>query len=202
MCPSPPLFLHSSAKKGEVLPSPRKTLINSRSFGRRVRRKEDLAEALAMHCAISGERLRAEGLEAFGLAVHMETSRYGDRPWSEIGASVRFPFPTSLTSDFIRAANEALGKCYKSADYMKGGVMLFDIVSKDSRQLTLAEVCASPEKTRERKLMEAMDHINDKHGRDTLHFAAQGANNAFWRMQRNLMSRRFTTRWDELLTVR
>ena len=68
--------------------------------------------------------------------------------------------------------------------------------------MTLAEVCASPEKTRERKLMEAMDHINDKHGRDTLHFAAQGANDAFWRMQRNLMSRRFTTRWDELLTVR
>ena len=124
MCPSPPLFLHSSAKKGEVLPSPRKTVINSRSFGRRVRRKEDLAEALAMHCAISGERLRAEGLEASGLTVHMETSRHGDRPWSEIGASVRFPFPTNLTSDFIRAANEALGKCYKSADYMKGGVML------------------------------------------------------------------------------
>ena len=48
----------------DQMPVPRKTLINSRSFGRRVTRKEDLAQAVTMHCSIAGERLRREKMEA------------------------------------------------------------------------------------------------------------------------------------------
>lgn len=62
------------------IPVPRKTLVSSRSFGRRVRRKEDLAEALAMHATIAGERLRKENIVASSIQVWAETSRFMETP--------------------------------------------------------------------------------------------------------------------------
>ena len=46
----------------EELPTPRKTMVSSRSFGRRVTKRDDIAQALTMHCTIAGERMRAAGL--------------------------------------------------------------------------------------------------------------------------------------------
>lgn len=80
--------------------------------------------------------------------------------------------------------------------------MLFDIAEKATRQLTLAEACAPPAVLRQRALMETMDKINDKHGKGSLRFAAQGSRNAFWHMQRNLMSPHYTTQWGDLLSIK
>ena len=187
----------------DEVPAPRKTLINSRSFGRRVTKKEDLFDAMAMHCATSGERMRAEGLEASGLAVHMETSRHGEKPYCCLSTNVHIPVPTNNTGTLIHAAREALEKCYRPGhDFMKGGIMLFDIVEQGARQLTLMEACPRPEDTKQKAIMQAMDTINDRFGRGTLRPAAQGAAKAFWHMQRKKMSGAYTTRWEELPKVR
>lgn len=188
-----PCILENSA------PVSRKSLINSRSFGRSVTRKEDLAEALAMHCAIAGERLRAENLEASTLCVHIKTSRHAQKPYFSAGAAVILPFPTNLTDELIKAAKEALDKCYEPGHkYMKGGICLYDIVDANMRQLTLLEACSEPLRKNKAKLMQAMDRINGKFGRDTVRYLAQGASGAFWHMQRNKMSPAFTTRWEDL----
>ena len=180
-------------------PVPRKTLINSRSFGRRVTQKEDLAQAMAMHCTIAGERLRMEKMEAGGLCVQMQTSMHTEEPYFSASASVTIPIPTNITSILIRHALEALDKCYQpNHSYMKGGILLFDLQEQGKRQLTLLESVVSPENERQTKLMQALDKINDKFGRDTLHYLSQGPKDAFWHMQRKKMSGAFTTRWMEL----
>jgi len=46
-------------------------MVSSRSFGERVTEKEHLAEALAMHATLAGERLRKEKLEAGGMSFSM-----------------------------------------------------------------------------------------------------------------------------------
>ena len=183
-------------------PVPRKTLINSRSFGRRVTRKEDLAQAMTMHCTIAGERLRMEKMQASGLCVHIETSRHAEEPYFSTSASVSLPIPTNSTTVLVRYALTALDRCYQPGHgYMKGGILLFDLQEQGARQLTLMEAVASPEAERQSKLMLALDAVNDRFGRGTLRYLSEGPVNAFWHMQRDKMSGAYTTRWEELAKV-
>ncbi|MDR0620615.1 MAG: Y-family DNA polymerase, partial [Deltaproteobacteria bacterium] len=50
--------------ENDLSPVPRRTMVSSRSFAKAVTRLEDLAEALAHHCAVAGEKMRKEGLLA------------------------------------------------------------------------------------------------------------------------------------------
>ncbi|MDL2290860.1 Y-family DNA polymerase [Desulfovibrio sp. OttesenSCG-928-F20] len=180
-------------------PVPRKTLINSRSFGKRVTKKEDLAQAVTMHCTIAGERLRLERMEAAGLCVHMQTSMHTEEPYFSTSASVSIPIPTNSTAFLIKAAMEALDKCYQPGHgYMKGGILLYDLQEQGSRQLTLMEAAAYPKQQRNAKLMQTLDTVNDRFGRGTLRYLSQGPAEAHWHMTRNLLSGALTTRWSEL----
>jgi DNA polymerase V len=64
----------------EVFENPRKGLCCSRSFGRPVTNIEDLGEAVAMHCARGGEKLRRQRLAASHLTVFVSTSRFRQNP--------------------------------------------------------------------------------------------------------------------------
>ena len=186
----------------DTAPVPRKTLINSRSLGRGVTSKDDLMEALSMHCTIAAERLRQEHLEAAGLSIHILTGHYLENYFSTSSA-VKLIAPTNITDQFIKAAKIALNNCYKTGiKYMKSGIMLYDITNENAqRQMSLLEAYVNIKDKRQRKLMKAMDKVNDKYGRDTLHYLAQGPVDARWHMTRRKMSGRITTQWQELLKV-
>ncbi len=184
-------------------PTPRKTMVSSRSFGRRVSRKEDLAQALAMHCTIAGERLRQEGLVARCLSVWVMTSRHMDEPYCCLSSQVNLGLPTNITSELIQAAGEALDRCYQPGHgFMKGGIMLYELSEAERRQMTLMEAAVSPGRDKKRALMRALDTVNDKYGRDTMRYLAQGPEEAFWHMRRHKMSGHLTTRDDQLAVVR
>jgi len=187
----------------EDAPTPRKTMVSSRSFGRRVTGKEDLAQALAMHCAIAGERLRKEGLVARAIEVWMMTSRHLDEPYCCLSAHVNLHLPTNITSELIAAAGEALENCYAPRHgFMKGGIMLYELSDAERRQMTLMEAAVTREQEKKRTLMRVLDKVNDKYGRDTVRFAAQGPSDAFWHMRREKISGHLTTQWDQLPTVK
>lgn len=187
----------------EDQPAPRKTMVSSRSFGRRVSRKEDIAQALAMHCTIAGERLRNEGLVARAIQVWMMTSRHLDEPYCCLSAHISLPLPSNITSEFITAAGEALEQCYEPGHgFMKGGIMLYELSDADRRQMTLMEAAVTPAQDKKRALMRVLDQVNDKYGRDTMKFAAQGPEDAFWHMRREKMSGHMTTQWDQLATAK
>lgn len=159
----------------EELPTSRKTMVSSRSFGRRVSRLEDIREAIAMHCSIAGERLRKEELVARALQVWVMTSRHMDEPYCCLSAHANLHLPTNITSELIEAANEALDRCYEPGHgFMKAGIMLYDLADADRRQMTLMEAAVSPAQEKKRNLMRVLDQVNDKYGRDTMRIAAQG----------------------------
>ena len=183
----------------EEPPAARKTLFNSRSFGRPVTQKEELKEALAYHCSIAGERLRAEGLTAASLSIYLATSWHIDDSF-QTGASIELGGRTDDTQAFIRAANEALERCFRPGPkYMKAGILLMDLGDPKRRATGLFE---PPQDERRRNLMSAVDEINAKFGRGTTRFAAQGEPDASWHMKRNLKSRNYTTDWEELAEVK
>lgn len=183
----------------EEMPTPRKTMVSSRSFGHQVTRKEDIAQALAMHCSIAGERLRQEGLVARALQAWVMTSRHMDKPYRCLSAHVNLHLPTNITNELIEGAKAALDQFYESGHgFLKGGIMLYELSEADRRQMNLMEAAVNPAQEKKRALMRALDKVNDKYGRDTMRLAAQGQADAFWHMRREKISGLFTSRWDQL----
>ncbi len=185
----------------EVFEKPKKGLCCSRSFGRPVTTLEDLGEAVAMHCARGGEKLRRQRLAASHLTVFISTSRFRQSP-EEIysgAASWRLPFPTSHTPALISAAQSLLGRVYKPGFvYHKAGVFHSDIVPDTERQQS---ALAPIDDERRVRVMRTVDEINRRHGRYTVRPLSLG-NDRGWEMRRQNLSPRYTTRLDEVLRVK
>jgi DNA polymerase V len=185
----------------EVFEKPKKGICCSRSFGKHVTTIEELREAVAMHAARAGEKLRRQHLAAQHLTIFISTSRYRTNPEEIYSAatSFRLPFPSSFTPAFVAAAKSLLERIYKPGFiYHKSGIFLTDIVPDTEAQQSLV---VSVDSERQLRLMEAVDEINRKHGKHTVRPLAMGFEQK-WQMKRSRLSKRYTTRWDELLTVR
>ncbi|MCL1985549.1 MAG: Y-family DNA polymerase, partial [Betaproteobacteria bacterium] len=193
-----PCIKHSEA------PAPRRTMVSSRSFGERITEKQHLAEALAMHATLAGERLRREKQEASGITIHIRTARYGHGPFYDKAAEINFPSPTANTRDFIKATRQGLDTIFQQGFlYAKAGIMLFDLVERHRRrQGSLLDMLAPGErKEKDKKLMAALDSVNKKFGRGSIRFAAEGQADAPWHTKHTHRSPRYTSAWDDLPIV-
>ena len=183
----------------DTAPAPRKTLVSSRSFGTKIRDKESLAEALATYTAKAGERLRAEGLVAGGIAAHIRTARHGIERRYDQTAYIPFKVPTADTAELIQAVKRGLDSIFQDGfAYAKAGVMLYEIESQDARQGHLLQLATAEQDTRRKSLMDAVDKLNRRYGRRSIHFGAEGPATAAWHMRRRYCSPRLTTDWNEL----
>ena len=82
--------------------------------------------------------------------------------------------------------------------YHKAGIYLDDIVPDRSAQESLL---MKVDHEKQSRLMEAIDGINKRHGRHTIRPLAMKYEHP-WAMRQERLSRRYTTRWDEVLTAR
>lgn len=184
-------------------PAPRKTLVSSRSFGKKIYEKKHLQEALALHATRAGERLRAEKLKAGGISIHLRTSRHGEKSIYNKTYAVDFTDLSDDTGHFIKSTQIALDKIFKpNFAYAKAGVMLYKLSTTGQIEKSLFDLLKNEKKIEARhKLMNAMDKINKSFGRDTLRFAAEGSDSEPWHMQRNFSSPAYTTRWEDLKEI-
>ena len=58
------------------------------------------------------------------------------------------------------------------------------------------------QKTERSRLYKAVDALNARYGKGKVFSAAEGIGPRSWQMKRSKLSKRPTTRWDELMTVR
>jgi DNA polymerase V len=185
----------------EVFEKPRKGLCCSRSFGRPVTLLEELSQAMAMHCARGGEKLRRQHLAASHLTMFISTSRFRQNP-DEVysgAASWQLPFPTSYTPALIVAAQTLLERIYKPGFvYHKAGIFLSDIVANAERQQS---ILAGIDDDRRVRVMQVVDEINRKHGRHTVRPLAVNSERG-WEMRRQHLSPCYTTRLVEVLRVK
>lgn len=84
--------------------------------------------------------------------------------------------------------------------YKKVGVYLHKITLRDAVQPNLFGDYSIEEHNRQGRLMLIMDAINRVYGRDTLFFVVQGTERA-WAMRRSYLSARYTTSWNEIMSV-
>jgi DNA polymerase V len=179
-------------------PASRKTLVQSRSFSRRLTKEGALREAVVGHVSRAAEKLRGEGLVARGLQVFITTKRFGRGPHYSNGASATLPRPTHYTPELAHAARALLERIYRPGfGYKKAGVTLFDLTAEWPEQGHLF-IEADP---RERALMTAMDRVNEAYGKRSVQLAGAGLKRD-WTMKRQMKSPAYTTRWSDVPVAR
>jgi DNA polymerase V len=176
----------------------RQQIIASRSFGHAVEKEEDLHEALATFATRAAERLREDGSLASHLQVYVRGNPFAeqeDRPDDAI--LVRLDSPTDDTRRLVDAALSGLKHIYRpGCRYKKAGVVLGGIVPLEHYQPDL--LTAKPHQHAV-SLMQVMDQVNARFGRDALRVASMGfRKKADWHMSCSRRSRRYTTALEEL----
>ena len=172
----------------------------SRSFGEPVTTLEGIAESLASFTAQAATKLRKHGLLAAGCNVYAQIFSSGGGG-DFLGRTVMFPAPTDATNEMLKAIREEVDALYiPGTRYRKTGVVFFGLEKVGTaRQLDLF----SPvEKSEASPLYKAIDALNKRYGKGKVFSAAEGLGDRSWKMKRDKLSKRSTTRWDELMTVR
>lgn len=172
----------------------------SRSFGEPVTTLDGIAESLASFTAQAATKLRKHGLLASGCNVYAQIFHSGGGG-DFLGRTVMFPTPTDATNEMLKAIREEVDALFiPGTRYRKTGVVFFGLEKVGTaRQLDLF----SPvEKSEASPLYKAIDSLNKRYGKGKVFSAAEGLGDRSWKMKRSKLSKRPTTRWDELMTVR
>ena len=173
--------------------------MSSKSFGSLLTKKEPLEEALANYAARACEKLRKQKSRAQAVYVFVQTNGFQQTDRQYNNAFTRtLSAPTSDTRIIIDAAKFCLNKIYKNGyRYKKTGIMLLDLIPASLEQKQLFNTVNHLPSDH---MMDVVDLINNNHGPDTLFFGAQGVARE-WKMRCGLRSPRYTTHWNELMTV-
>ena len=185
----------------EQCPPARKSIVSSRSFRRPITALEDLKEAVSCYISIAARKLRDQDLAAANLHVFLATSRFRtDFPRFSGSRMIALAQATSCTPTLIKAGLRELTALYKpDYPYNKAGIMLTGLSQASMRQQNLFIPAADDARTG--PVMEALDRINDRWGRDVLRYGSSGLARE-WSMKQTWKSPAYTTSWAELPVVK
>ena len=196
----------------EELPQ-KKSICTSRSFAAEgISDKDVVEEAVANFAVRCAEKLRHQGSVCQGITVFAWTSRFNENvPEYTIHDSLTLPIATNAQEEIVGAALSILRAKYPksmadsrpdrpdmSFHFKKAGVILWQISPDHPRQQDFFDPI---DRSKQKKLMEAIDAINRKNGYGTIRQAIQGTDCRF-DLKREYMSKQFTTNIHDILKVK
>ena len=172
----------------------------SRSFGEPVTTLDGISESLASFTAQAATKLRKHSMLAAGCNIYAQIFRSGGGG-DCIVRTVMFPEPTDATNAMLDAIRPEVPALFlPGTRYRKTGVVFFGLEKVGAaRQLDLF---APPRASEASPLYKAIDAINARYGKGKVFSASEGIGEKSWKMKRAKLSKRASTRWNELLTVR
>ena len=180
------------------VPQDRQTICVSRSFAPDMTDLSQLDAAVATFTAKVAEKLRAQQMKAYVLHVFILTNRHRDeKPQDYSIRTTGFEVATNSTIELTEAAATALRSIFKKGfGYKRAGVMVTDLVASNRVQGVFFD---NVDHEKHDRLMKVIDSINSVNGKSTVRIASNGDMDQF--STRSHVSKRFTTRWDELMEV-
>jgi DNA polymerase V len=171
---------------------PNKEIMVSRSFGRRVKDKQELIEAVTAYTSRAAERMRKQESVATSLYIYIRTSPHDDKKQYANGINIPLFQPTDDSMALTNAALLGLDYIYREGfDYQKAGVTLCNLISKDKMQGNLFKDTIAHSR------MKIMDTINQR-WKGKLKLGSEGVTKE-WEMKAQFKSRNYTTDWDQLM---
>jgi DNA polymerase V len=181
-----------------LLAPQRKGLAVTRTFGASITEWDELAETISTFATRAAEKLRQHGLLACSMTVFIQTNRFVEGQFYSNAASFGLE-PTqdsfALIRDALRGTRSIFRRGFK---YWEAGVMLNELI--DSRT-SPTQMFPSRDPQKSATLMAAMDNINSRFGRGMIRPAVSGVERR-WSAKAEFLSSRYTTRLEEIVTVR
>ncbi len=175
----------------ENVPSPKKQIAYTRSFGQPVRDLVPLIEVITEFISRVAEKLRQQQNRTSAVLVYIRTSKHRSGPKYNPSITVPLVRPASDTQTLLTAALYGLETIYKpSYDFIKAGVILMDLTSKDGQQTELDFGSLLSDKADQ--LMQIIDQINDQFGRGAIIYGSAGIGQKAWVMNQKRKTPNYT----------
>lgn len=178
---------------------PKKNVTSSESFSQPVQNYHELYHAVSCHLETAVAKIRKHRLSARAVGVFIQTNPF--EPNKYYGNS--FVYKSNYPSDNIFELQEWARACFDEIyraglSYKKAEVNLLELIPNEGITNRLYDT--DPQKEKLDRLQKAMDEINRKFGRHTVHLAS--AKKGAWQMKRQRLSPRYTTRLSDIIRIR
>jgi len=182
----------------ETIQPDKKQICTSRSFGQTVTELEDLKTAVAGFAEKAAYKLRKQKSTAVSLMVFVATNYFNKSlPQYFKNQQITLPVPTASTSEIVKYSCKAVEMIYlKGYQYKKAGVIITEITNSAVQ----GNLFHQHDTEKHSRLMSAIDNINDNNPRPLVTIAAAGTTKAD--MKRNQLSPRYSTRIEDIITVK
>ncbi len=190
---------------------PKKQIISSRSFSKRITCPNELSESICGHVAKAASKLRKQNSVCHYISVFAKSSSFTqNEAYTSISGDYKFITPTADTRVMMTVARHVLKIIYKEdVRYAKAGVMLLGICQHDEVQLDLFAQANATNQSVEKsaEVTAIMDEVNKKYGcnnnqQAALFIASEGSKaNQAWQMSRDMLSPCYTTNVKQLPKV-
>ncbi len=186
----------------ELAPMPKQSIVVSRSFGYPVTDPAELRQAAATYAGRVARKLRQSGQAAGQLTAYLTTNRFVETdPQYSNSTSVTLSVPSNDGRVLVKHACAMVESMFLPGyRYKKVGILAADLTSARRVQGNLFDTQDEAERNKAERLMQAMDRLNGRWGKGTVKLGAEGLEQP-WQMRSERRSPRYTTSWDELMTV-
>ena len=154
-----------------------KSIMYSRTFAHMTDSKTILLKELSNYATAATRRLREQGSLCGAVTVFLATNRHRtDLAQYQADDTIKLTTATDDTRLIIEAVQVLLERVFQPRfQYKQAGVILSQLESNAGVQLDLFAPRAADETFRQKRLMKAIDTINERFGKNQIHFAVQGS---------------------------
>lgn len=180
------------------MPKNKKMIATTRSFEKPLTQWEDISERVATFTASCAEKLRRQNSHSNMVMVFVQTNYFRkDQPQYSRSIVINTDFSTHSTIELNHYAQIGLKAIFRDGfHYKKAGVIVMGITPNSETQLSLF----STSNPKHQPLMSVIDLLNKKIGTNKVKFATQAMGRQ-WRMKQEKLSKSFTTKIDEIITI-
>lgn len=188
------------AIKWEFDAKPKKNICTSKSFGKLLSTKREIAEALANYTATCALKLRTQKSCCGSVLIFLQTNPHKtEEPQYFKSILIEIETATNNTAELIKYAQKGLDLIFKDGyKFMKAGIIVSKIVPENNIQTSLFD---NVDREKNTKVMQALDRINQQYGKNKVRIATQGFKQKF-AMRATALSQRYTTDINQILKVK
>ena len=153
-----------------------KSIMYSRTFAHMTDSKTVLLRELSNYATAATRRLREQGSLCGAVTIFLATNRHRtDLAQYNVDDTLKLTTPTDDTRAVMQAVSILLERIYQPRyQYKQAGVILSQLQSNSGMQLDLFAPQQAEDRTKQKRLMQAIDSINERFGKNQIHFAVQG----------------------------
>ena len=153
-----------------------KSIMYSRTFAHMTSSRSVLLRELSNYASSATRKLREQQSLCSTVSIFLATNRHRtDLPQYNVEDTVKLSTATDDSVQILHAVTKLLDRLFRvEYQYKQAGVILGQLQYADGVQLDLFQPDQARDKARKNRLMQAIDGINKRFGRNQIHFAIQG----------------------------